>query len=130
MWNQQREGDMTTLQAPRLPIQSLISFTGDVATGAGRVTDLTASGCTVETMDRVDEGDYLALRLQFPGEAPPMETDLATVRWVHGWEAGLDFIHLSSETQSRLRQFTTVIPLQMPESRWFRVPVQKTGEMR
>ncbi len=124
MWNQQREGDMTTLQAPRLPIQSLISFTGDVATGAGRVTDLTASGCTVETMDRVDEGDYLAFRLQFPGEVPPMETDLATVRWVHGWEAGLDFIHLSSETQSRLRQLITITPSQMPESRWFRVPVQ------
>ncbi len=130
MRNQQKEGDLNTLRPPRLPIQSLISFTGDVATGAGRVTDLTASGCTVETMDRVDEGDYLALRLQFPGEVPPMETDLATVRWVHGWQARLDFIHLSSETQSRLRQLTTITPLQMPESRWFRVPVQKTGEMR
>jgi len=44
----------------------------------------------------VEPGLGLALRVTFTDEGPPIEIKRATVRWVDGYDFGVDFIHVSS----------------------------------
>ena len=49
---------------PRVPIQGSITFSRDQTVGRGRVTDLSISGCVVESDHHVRRGDYLVIRLR------------------------------------------------------------------
>ncbi len=93
---------MRQVRSPRTPLHSVIFFVSDDSVGKGRVTNLSISGCTVETDQPVEKGAYLTLRFQLPGQNQPLESDLAAVRWARGRQLGLEFIRLSSETQERL----------------------------
>ena len=94
---------MRQQRSPRTPLYSVVLFVSDDSVGKGRVTNLSVSGCTIETAHPVERGAYLTLRFQLPGQGQPLESDLAAVRWVHGRQLGLEFIRLSSDTQARLR---------------------------
>ncbi len=74
---------------PRYPIQCPIVFSGDDNTiGQGTVVNLSTGGWRVRSDTQPRPGTYLALHVLLPDEAPPMEVDLAAVRWAWGSEFG------------------------------------------
>ncbi len=98
---------------PRYPIQCPIAFSGDDNTiGEGTVVNLSTGGWRVRSATQPRPGTYLALHVLLPDEAPPMEVDLAAVRWAWGSEFGLEFIRMRSEEQERLHRFVKTLEAQ------------------
>ena len=122
---EQREDEnrMKARGTPRIPVQGTITFSRDQTVGRGRVTDLSTSGCVVESDHQVSRGDYIAIRLRVPGEGPPLETDLAAIRWAMDGRFGLEFIRISNLTQSRIRLLTMATFVRVHGKDWTRTPM-------
>ena len=101
-----------TRRAPRLPVDLPGSLTGRVVHPV-RVVDLSLTGCLVRCEALLEPGAILDLRLQL-GEAPLT----AKVRVIDssldgnvaeggspGAMAGLDYVSLAAQDQTRLRRF-------------------------
>lgn len=71
----------------------------------GGMVNLSLAGCGGESSKGFSPGESIAVRVHLPDGKPPMEVDLATVRWAHGNQFGLEFIYLRPEEKDRLRQF-------------------------
>ncbi len=50
-------------------------------------------------------GDLLTVVVHLPDGNPPMEIDLARVRWARGGKFGLQFLRLGPEERERLLRF-------------------------
>ncbi len=100
---------------PRFRVQFPISFSGDDIAGEGTVLDISKRGwkATVVTSTlSLQRGTYLKLRLSLPDQAPPMDVDLAVVRWAKGREFGLEFRMIGSEQEERLHRFVSTLETQ------------------
>ena len=89
---------------PRLVCKYSISFEGVKITGSGTVSNLSLSGCTLQSDTDVHTGAYLELRISPPDHESPIQVGLASVRWVNGQESGLEFINVDTEHRKRLRR--------------------------
>jgi hypothetical protein len=96
--------DIELRAAPRIEVSYAAVFVGDNVVGSATVTNLSVLGCAIETPEPMRCGDYLELRIMLPDEAPPVAIALAKVRWVGDRRAGLEFILVRREDQSRLRR--------------------------
>lgn len=63
--------------------------------GKGIVTNLSHSGVRIQGEHAVEPGLSLALRLKLTDDGPPVEVERATVRWVDGYDFGMEFDRLS-----------------------------------
>ena len=68
---------------------------------SGIIDDLSTVGCRCLTDFVVTSGERLGLLIHVPGHREPLYVSLAEVRWSHGKEFGLEFIHM--ELSDRLR---------------------------
>ena len=105
---------------PRFPVQFPISFSGEDIAEEGTVMDLSKRGwkATVVTGSQsVRPGTYLKLRVYLPDQAPPMDVDLAAVRWAKGWEFGLEFLIMGREEEERLHLFVSTLETSPSPSR-------------
>jgi hypothetical protein len=68
-----------------------------------KILNLSAPGCLLETPLPLRPGEYVQLRMSHVPGQPPLFIELAAVRWVDGWKAGLEFIRMSREDEARLR---------------------------
>jgi len=59
------------------------------------VTNLSQSGVRIQGEHTVEPGLSLSLRIKLPDDGPTIEIDRATVRWVDGYDSGLEFDCLS-----------------------------------
>lgn len=78
------------------------------AVGHGNVYDFSSEGCAVESQLSLQKGDYLSLHLYLPDShapATPLIVEVAATRWVIQPKSGLEFIHMPSADQERLRRF-------------------------
>ncbi len=76
---------------------------------AGTVTDLSLSGCKVDSKASVYIGMYLTLQMYLPGHESPLKLDQAVVRWAKEHEFGLEFISMRPEEEERLRRFVSTL---------------------
>ncbi len=117
---------MQQQRSPRLQVHTAVSFSsgesGEIH-GEGRVTNLSISGCTLETDQPLEKGAYLTLRFELPGQNQILETDLSVVRWARGQEHGLEFIRMSSETQEKIQHLIYTTSVRNPEGDWNRAPM-------
>ncbi|MFQ5992065.1 MAG: PilZ domain-containing protein [Nitrospiraceae bacterium] len=90
---------------PRFLIKCPIAFIVNSHRAQGSLVNLSMSGCGAESSDQVQARQHLALLLHLPDNEPPMEVDLATVRWSQGQQFGLEFMYVRPEERDRLRQF-------------------------
>lgn len=79
-----------------------VVFMDDERTGKGTVTNLSHSGCEIESSTRLLQRNYLALTLVVPEETDRVKVWLAAVRWATEGRAGLEFIALNGIEQARL----------------------------
>ncbi|MDF2459517.1 MAG: hypothetical protein K0S79_1933 [Nitrospira sp.] len=89
----------------RVQYEALVNFSNSDLTGQGRVIDITAPGCQIESTQRVVRGQYLELRLSLPGGASPFTVTLAAVRWTKGNRFGVEFIKMGKCDQEILEEF-------------------------
>ena len=76
----------------RIPTWLVLYYLSGECVGKGIVTNLSRSGMRVQGDHAVEPGLDLALRVTFADDVPPVEINRATVRWVDGYDFGLDLV--------------------------------------
>ncbi len=98
---------------PRLAVPLPIAFSGDEVAGEGLVSSISKKGCTVVSIEKVQPGALLDLRIQLPEDDSPMEVGLAIVRWSRGERWGLEFLIMHPDEQDRLFSFVHPLPMKL-----------------
>ena len=78
----------------RIPTWLALYYLSGECVGKGIVTNLSQSGMRIQGEHEVEPGLDLALRLTLSDGGPTIEVERATVRWVDGYDFGLDFVQL------------------------------------
>jgi hypothetical protein len=86
----------------RISLKAEVLFWNSELSGQGRVLDLTAPGCQIESSQRVMPGQYLELRILLPRRTSPLTVRLAAVRWAKGRRFGAEFIRMAESEQQTL----------------------------
>jgi len=89
----------------RFADRSLVAFTSECYSGEGRLDNLSLGGAAIFSEAVVPRGEYLRLRLTFPGQAGMIDIELAPVRWVKDGSFGVEFIRIAPESQERLKHY-------------------------
>lgn len=79
----------------RIPTWLVLYYLSGKCVGKGVVTNLSQLGMRVQGDHAVEPGLDLALRIKFAEDGPPVEIERATVRWVDGYDFGLDLVLVS-----------------------------------
>jgi hypothetical protein len=89
----------------RIPVTFRASF-GSTFGGLheGTVTDLTVSGCRLQTLAPIPVNTYLELWLYIPPAASRILIELAAVRWARKGLLGIEFLGLHPEQRTVLQQ--------------------------
>jgi hypothetical protein len=86
----------------RVPLKASVTFSNGELSGHGRVLDLTAPGCLVESAQSVLKGQYFQLQISMADLASPLSVKLAAVRWSKDRRFGLEFIKMERPEQQIL----------------------------
>lgn len=78
----------------RIPTWRVLYYLSGECVGKGMVTNLSQSGMRIQGEHAVEPGLDLALRLTLADDGPTIEVERATVRWVDGYDFGLDFVRV------------------------------------
>ena len=89
----------------RLPIRCSVTFSGYKLELEGRVTNLSMSGCALETEEPIQPGTPLFLSMSLPDGDEPLEIELATVRWSREGTSGLQTVIMGLDSRERLQAF-------------------------
>jgi PilZ domain len=73
--------------------------------GEGKIMNLSAIGCSIETDEPLFKHQQVALRLLLPDKAESLPIDAAEVKWVQGTRAGVEFVQVEREANLRLHAF-------------------------
>jgi hypothetical protein len=73
--------------------------------GEGKVTNLSALGCSIETDEPLSVNQHMALRLLLPDKSDSLPIDAAEIKWVVGTRAGVEFTQVEREANLRLHSF-------------------------
>ena len=79
----------------RIPTWLVLYYLSGECVGKGVVTNLSLSGMRIQGDHAVEPGLNLALRVTFANDGPPIDIERATVRWVAGYDFGLDLVLVS-----------------------------------
>lgn len=79
----------------RIPTWLVLYYLSGECIGKGVATNLSLSGMRIQGDHAVEPGLNLALRVTFANDGPLIEIDRATVRWVNGYDFGLDLVLVS-----------------------------------
>ncbi|HRC25722.1 MAG: PilZ domain-containing protein, partial [Nitrospira sp.] len=96
--------DMDLRSSTRVAVTYPVRLSGDSMIGQGTLINLSGPGCAVETTLPVQPGDYLELHVMAPDQARPLTVGLAKVRWATEKKAGIEFIRVRRDEQSRLQR--------------------------
>lgn len=105
---------MDQRHSPRFHRDGGIAFQIEGQPGEGTLINLSTSGCAVRCETTVRKGEYLELRVYLTDSAPPVEVDLAAVRWSRGMECGVEFIRITRDMQRQLRHLLALQEIAVP----------------
>lgn len=103
--------EATTVKKPyyryhyRVPVDCPVMFAEVPLIGEGRLRNLTVTGCSIDGVPAIQPNGHLELRLFLPDQAASCPISLAKVRWISGTQAGLEFIRVPQNSQTRLHHF-------------------------
>ncbi len=103
--NCQQEQIGEARSSERIAFQCTLVFANGRQVGEGRVLDVSAHGCLVESPVPVKVGDDLQLRLVRPDSDLSVCVSLAAVRWAQGLQFGVRFIKVDEKHYVRLNHF-------------------------
>lgn len=90
---------------PRVSVKFKVAlaFSGGRTEGEGCIVNISEGGCAVQGDKRVPERAMLDLSVFPPGRKPPIVIPNAAVRWVRGWEFGVEFVSLTPDLRAEIR---------------------------
>ena len=89
----------------RLPLMYPAMYCVTSTVGEGKITNLSATGCLIETDVPLFTNQQVALRLLLPDKAESLPINAAKVKWVNGVQAGVEFVQVGREANLRLHSF-------------------------
>jgi hypothetical protein len=94
--------------AERFSLRSRVSFSGIgiEIKGEGTLSDLSKTGCRVESDILPPKGAELKLEIFLSDYAWPMKVDRAVVCWTKGRSFGLELVSLQAAQRDRLTRIT------------------------
>lgn len=92
----------------RIPVAFPVDF--PPVKNQGAVVDLSSGGCRINSPIRLPVTTYLQLRFQVSLQEPPIEVDLANVRWLRDSHLGVQFLNLRPEHKARLQRLIEPLP--------------------
>ena len=92
-----------------------LSCEGRVA--EGEIVNLSIPGCQLETSLPLKSGHTVQLWVHIENQSP-LRVDLGIVRWSEGAQAGIEFIRMTEEDQTRLRRLAGYVDERMPQQNW------------
>ncbi len=92
-------------KARRVELRCILRFSSGEIEGEGTITNISTSGCRVESDINMAEGLDVQVIIQLPNQLSPVKVERASVRWVSGNAFGLNFILFFPSERSRLRTF-------------------------
>jgi len=92
-------------KAHRVELRCALRFASGEIEGAATITNISTSGCRVESDINMAEGLDVQVMLQLPDQSPSVKIERASVRWVSGRAFGLSFILFFPSERARLRTF-------------------------
>ena len=81
----------------RIPTWLVLYYLSGECIGKGIVTNLSQSGMRVQGDHTIEPGLDLGLRLMLGDDGPTIEIERATVRWVNGFDFGLDLVRINPD---------------------------------
>jgi hypothetical protein len=94
---------MELRKSPRIRVRFRSSFSSpQMMGGEGEVLDLSVGGCRISSSSAVSRGTLIEARLHTSDQEPPVEIELAAIRWVKGREFGTEFLRLGEEGKERI----------------------------
>jgi hypothetical protein len=100
-----KENLMKPRYKERISLKSPVMFSIGSLIGQGRVLDLTAPGCLIESPAVVTKGQYLHLKMFLPGHRSPLSIKLGAVRWAKRTQFGVEFIKMDESERRMLDRF-------------------------
>ncbi|HKT33380.1 MAG TPA: PilZ domain-containing protein [Nitrospira sp.] len=89
----------------RLPLIYPAMYCVTSTVGEGTITNLSATGCSIQTDEPLFAHQRVALRLILPDKSESLPIGAAEVKWVDGTRAGIEFIEVEREANLRLHSF-------------------------
>lgn len=88
----------------RVQVQFPISIEGNQGVAKGKLFNLSARGCGVESGAFVQVGTTVTIRVYVPTHKEPIHVSRAGVTWSAGQDFGLEFTDMNPEERDRLQK--------------------------
>ena len=88
----------------RVQVEYPISFEGIQGLGKGKLFNLSAGGCAIESGVNVQVGTTVTLRVYVPTHKEPIQVSRAGVTWAAGQDFGVEFMDLDPPERERLQR--------------------------
>lgn len=93
----------------RFAVQLPSVFREGEQTDQATVLNISLQGCAL-TAERLPKAQsYLSLQVDMLNGTDPVLIELAAVRWVSGYQCGVEFIRMAPEMATRLRSFVALL---------------------
>ena len=86
-----------------------VDFTGDAASGKGRIVNLAVSGCEIESETGPALDAHLTLHLHLPRQEEPLIIALGVVRWTKAHHFGVEFVRFEGAAGERLKRLVALL---------------------
>ena len=93
----------------RFAVQLPSAFQEGEQTAQATVLNLSLQGCALTTECLPKTQSYLSLQVDMLNGTEPVLIELAAVRWVSGYQCGVEFIRMAPEMATRLRAFVALL---------------------
>ena len=104
----------------RFPLFYPVIFGGAPFVGEGILTNLSLLGCSVMCDREVLCGSDVRVSVLLPDQTPALSVDLGTIKWVQGFEFGVEFLRLPLEARQRLNSTLQIELTQLLKTRFGR----------
>ena len=86
----------------RIPVEFPASLSALTFRSTGIISNISLTGCRVESQMAVKKDDHLALLVELRGHEKPLYVTQAAIKWVNNEEFGLEFIQMELNERQRL----------------------------
>ncbi|HKQ35422.1 MAG TPA: PilZ domain-containing protein [Nitrospiraceae bacterium] len=101
----------------RFPIFYPVIFGGAPFVGEGILTNLSLMGCSVMSDREVLCGSDVRVSVLLPNQRPALSIELGTIKWVQGYEFGVEFLRVPFEARQRLNSTLRIELIELLKTR-------------
>ena len=101
----------------RFPLFCPVIFGGAPFVGEGILSNLSLMGCSVMSDREVLCGSDVRVSVLLPNQRPALSIELGTIKWVQGYEFGVEFLRVPFETRQRLNSTLRIELIELLKTR-------------